>query len=67
LEDCNLSVGYENFIQKIEGPEPIHSLLDALIHLKETRNDIGNAIKADIVSCNSFPDLYESGKDIFLV
>ncbi|CAB4490811.1 unnamed protein product [Rhizophagus irregularis] len=47
LEDCNLSVGYENLIQKSEGPEPIHSLLDALIHLNETK---GDEVKADIVS-----------------
>lgn len=47
MEDCNLSVGYENLIQKSEGPEPIHSLLDALIHLNETK---GDEVKADIVS-----------------
>ncbi|GES96748.1 RAI1-domain-containing protein [Rhizophagus clarus] len=48
LEDGNLSVGYENFIQReSEGPETIHPLLDALIHIKETR---GDSIKADIIS-----------------
>src|SRR5581483_10551768 len=26
-EDCDLSAGYENFIKKNGGPDPIHSLL----------------------------------------
>ena len=48
-EDINLSAGYDNFIQREnKGPDPIHSLLDALIHLKKTSVD-ENVIKADVV------------------
>ncbi|CAI2173061.1 999_t:CDS:10, partial [Funneliformis geosporum] len=49
-KDFNLSAGYENFIQREnQGAEPIHSLLDALIHLKRTSAN-EDVIKADIIS-----------------
>ncbi|CAG8584250.1 6308_t:CDS:2 [Funneliformis mosseae] len=49
-KDFNLSAGYENFIQRENsGPEPIHSLLDALNHLKRTSAN-KDVIKADIIS-----------------
>jgi hypothetical protein len=52
-EDCDLSAGFESYIQRDRmGPEPLHSLLDALIHLKKTGKE--SMIKADIVSLRSF-------------
>ncbi|RIB30430.1 RAI1 like PD-XK nuclease-domain-containing protein [Gigaspora rosea] len=50
LKDCNLSHGYETFVQREQcGPEPIHSLLDSLAYAQKSSTD-KNLIKTDLVS-----------------
>ncbi|CAG8780840.1 14890_t:CDS:2, partial [Acaulospora morrowiae] len=51
LENCDLSRGYEKFIQREDGsgPTPIHSLLDALAHAKMLSQD-KNLTRVDLVS-----------------
>ncbi|CAG8544935.1 11965_t:CDS:2 [Gigaspora rosea] len=49
-EHCNLSHGYETFVQREQcGPEPIHSLLDSLAYAQKSSTD-KNLIKTDLVS-----------------
>ncbi|CAG8528181.1 9018_t:CDS:2 [Gigaspora margarita] len=48
-EHCNLSHGYETFVQREQsGPEPIHSLLDSLAYAQKSSTD-KNLIKTDLV------------------
>ncbi|CAG8590783.1 16336_t:CDS:2 [Racocetra persica] len=49
LKDCDLSHGYETFVQREQsGPEPIHSLLDSLAHAQKQSAD-KNLIQTDLV------------------
>ncbi|CAG8477170.1 17635_t:CDS:2 [Acaulospora colombiana] len=50
LNNCDLSHGYETYVQRENsGPEPIHSLLDALAHAKKLYED-QNLMRTDLVS-----------------
>ncbi|CAG8777930.1 19989_t:CDS:2 [Cetraspora pellucida] len=50
LKNCDLSHGYETFVQREQsGPEPIHSLLDALAHTQKRSAD-KNLVQTDLVS-----------------